>query len=114
MLNPDNYFKTSLCGYSHLNVIIYSVCLYVFACFSWSRMQFSDKLTKIILNLGKASFGIYLSQEIFIKIIRHADLATKYITPWISIPILSVLVFISSYCVVLILSKIPYLKNTIS
>ncbi len=63
-----------------------------------------------ILKLSKHSFGIYLSHMLFLNIIKHyIDIAE--FNPLLAIPVITVLVYISSLVFCAIISKIKFLRN---
>ena len=63
---------------------------------------------KLVYSLSKYSFGIYLVHMLVYYIL---GLTSTMINPLIGIPLLSLLVFVVSYVIVLLLSRIPILNR---
>ena len=105
-----SYFFTYKYFYSYLsiNTILASVSLFLLI---KKHINMDLKLASV----AKLSFGVYLVHPIFLDIFsslaKHSFLSA--INIYVYIPSLSILIFISSYITVTIMSKIKYLSKCI-
>lgn len=60
-------------------------------------------------GVARISFGIFLVHDFFIMLLRHFGVSTLSFNPILSIPVLSAAVFLCSFAVAWLLSKIPLL-----
>lgn len=90
----------------YLNVFLQALAVFVFA-------KYNFKTNKFINNIAKSCFGIYLVHMIFLNKLEEFGLNTGSFNALISIPAISILVFILSLIVSWILNKIPILKKYI-
>jgi Acyltransferase family. len=73
-------------------------------------INFSEKLTKIIILISKYSFGIYLVHVFVLHLVKHFIPVNSF-CPILSIPIITILVTIISFMCVSIIDKIPIVKK---
>ncbi len=101
-------------GYLTINVMLESVAVFVFAKNSLKRWQFSDTAKKIIQNLSKYSFGVYL---VYAMVFEELDLLFSFNTlsfnSLIAVPVLSVCVYFISLIIIGILKHIPIIKSLV-
>lgn len=71
----------------------------------------SMRAQKMITTLSKATFGVYLVHPLMIDVIKSLGLDTITFNPYMSVPAISILVFLSSFVVSLILNQIPFVKK---
>lgn len=97
--------------YSYLSVTVVPMSI--------SIMYLLKKLNKPILNenitekISSLTFGIYLIHPIFLSIIRIKFNYEIHYSSLLTIPFLSLLVFMISLISALVISKIPYVKSII-
>ena len=60
-------------------------------------------------GLAKISFGVYLVHDFFIQILAHFGVTTMSFAPALSVPVLTLAVFVCACAVAWVLSKIPFL-----
>ena len=78
----------------------------------FSKVSFSERSQKIIVNVSNNTFGIYLIHALVNSIIFHVvNLKLDFINPIISIPFYSIAVFVISFLLVSVLIRIPIIKN---
>ena len=65
-------------------------------------------------GVARVSFGIFLSHEFFIMLLRHFDISTLSFPPVASIPVLAAAVFLCAFGVAWLLSKIPLVGRYIT
>ena len=59
-------------------------------------------------GVAQISFGIYLVHDLFIMILRSLGITTLSFAPVASVPVLTAVVFLCSFAVAWLLSKIPF------
>lgn len=74
-----------------------------------SKIQ-SPKIKKIISSISATTFGIYLLHPFILKCFYEIGINTHFITPFLTIPIVSISAFIISFCVIFLIRKIKISK----
>lgn len=97
----------SMMWYRSIFTIIATVSIFILVVINEKKIKSS-----IILKLSKYSFGIYLIHMIFLKIIK-SNLSIIDLNPIISIPLITIIIYILSLLSCLIIKKIPIIKNII-
>jgi len=100
----DIYYR-----YTAVNIIALSFSAYIFI----KAFSGSAGSSKIIYSLSSATLGIYLVHAIVIDFLRPALLSAVPSNSFIRIPLFSTAVFIISLLIVIILKKIPVIKNAV-
>lgn len=95
------------------NVFIFSIAIFLIFKHNFSKIHFGEKTKKLIVKLSSLTFGIYLSHIIFVKILKSSPLTIENIHPLISVPLLTLSIFILGAITTWIISKIPVLKKYI-
>lgn len=106
-------YDTTLSGYSGICSISVAVWLFTWAKQKESIIQ-NGKLKSVIMNIGGRTFGIYLVHTIFVSIIFHKlpiEWGTMNALLVASISTLGV--FVTSYLLSWLLSKIPLIKKIV-
>lgn len=94
-----------------VNVLMQSIAIFVFIKYNSPK---SNKLNNLIKKLSQYSFGAYLVHIIIIDQLNiRFSLNTLSFNPIFSVPIISSIVFIISFTISIIISKIPILKKFI-
>lgn len=114
---PDNIFYFS----EYLNPLVVALSLCAFFIWKdvemvWPILKENTLLRKIIHHLGSCTFGIYLVHMAFIDIFKRflfADMQTPAYLLWFPSIANTVLTFICSYLVVILLRQIPVLGKYI-
>ena len=103
--------------YSFLSppVILLSVSIFLLAYRGGhSNTQISKSTRTIIERVAPTTLGIYVLHPIALHILREViGFSALSINPLLSIPLISVITFLSCYSVVSIMLKIPYLRRTV-
>lgn len=94
-------------------VLIISVAVFLLFKYVFSKIKFKEKTSKVIVKLSSLTFGVYLSHIIFIKLLLLSPLTVEAVHPLISVPLLTVIIFILGAIVTWVISKIPVLKKYI-
>ena len=77
----------------------------------FKKHKLNEKLLSFIYKLSKNTLGIYLIHMLFIIICSQIDISPLDWNPLFSIPIMSIMIFICSSIITLIISKIPFLNK---
>ncbi len=93
------YFSPNVCAFSVAVVVLFRYVLGVSE--ERSRRQRLGGVAQI-------SFGIYLVHDLFIMILRSLGITTLSFAPVASVPVLTAVVFLCSFAVAWLLSKIPF------
>ena len=101
-------------NYLFPNVCFMSVSVFLLFKQALATRNFSEKLTRLLTFLSKRSFGMYLVHD-FVNILfgQFLHITTLSFCPALSVPVLSLLVFLISFCITCILAKIPLLNRYI-
>ena len=99
--------------YENLNVftLLESMAIFMFAKEHINKISLKHQNT--ITDLSNMSFGIYIVHVFIIKAADSNGINAYIFSPLLSIPIISLCVFIFSYLITKMISKIPYLNNYI-
>lgn len=103
------------CGYFYENLLpttmfsAFGLFLLVKS-FSESR-PFSEKMKKVITEISKMTFGIYLTHDFFNLIFGKIGFSATFFTPIVTVPLRTVITFILSALVVSVIRKIPLLNK---
>lgn len=86
---------------------------FTFFKYKFENKEFSEKSQKIIKLLAKNTFGVYLIHAAILKILYEFGISSISFNPIISIPLISILVFIISFFISYAISKIPFISKYI-
>ncbi len=101
------------------NIVFYCASFFVLVKFLLSSIEgrISPSIKNFIVNLSKASFGIYLIHPIIIDILGKGRLGIvlkpNYGHPLITIPMIAILVYFVSFFIVKGIQQIHYLKRIV-
>lgn len=90
---------------------LYSVAAYVFFKEKFSDVDPNTKAMKVVLWLSKMSFGIYLAHDFGLIVFKKIGFTPAICTPFISMPLLTILDLGISVAIVWVISKIPVLNK---
>lgn len=98
----------ALLQYSSANVAFTAVALFVLFRYV---LGVSDERSRRqrLSGVARISFGIFLAHDFFLILLRRFDVSTLSFSPILSVPVLSAAVFLCSFAVAWLLSKIPLL-----
>jgi surface polysaccharide O-acyltransferase-like enzyme len=74
-------------------------------------LKLSERQKRIIVKISKDTFGVYLIHALIIQMLDVIGISTLIVNPIISIPIISIFVYIVSYSGTIIINKIPVLNK---
>jgi surface polysaccharide O-acyltransferase-like enzyme len=91
------------------------VVLMAVAVFSLVRkMNFPGFLKGAIRQVAPTALGIYVIHPIVINRLGMIGVSSTSLTPFLSIPLVSILVFLLSCLAISVIRQIPYLRKTVS
>lgn len=95
-----------------INVLLMSVAVFIFGREHMNGVLKNKTSQNFVMLLSKCSFGMYLFHMFSIDILRHVfHFNSLSLTPLLSIPIIFIITFVSSFIVSMILNKVPILKK---
>ncbi len=100
-------------SYLYPNIIFMSLGVFLFFNDYVSKIQFSEKAQKIITELSGLTFGIYLIHVLVLKVFYRIGINLSICPHPVSMPLVSLIVFVSSMAIIFIIKKIPVLNKYI-
>ena len=88
-----------------------ALTVFVFCQYTFKEKSFSPWMCKAISKMAELSFGIYLIHVFILDHLKWIGLPHFFIHPLFSIPIMSIMTFVLSFCAVYVISKIPFLNK---
>lgn len=97
-----------------LNTFIVSVAVFTFFKQHLNKPVNSQKTQNLIMFISKCTFGVYLIHPFFIEALnKFANINTLSFNPILSIPVISLVVFLASLMVSVLFNKIPVINKWI-
>lgn len=96
-----------------VNIAILSTAVFLFGKYKMSKIHMNPFTQKCITHISKCSFGIYLVHCLVILFLQETGIIIQHSLNTISIPLLTILVFIISYLISAAIQKIPVLNKWI-
>jgi len=93
------------------NVVVTAIALFVFFQQRVSHFSFSEKSRSRIASLSDSSFGIYLEHDFLLLLLSKLGITTMLFSPVLSVPLLSLLVFLGSWLVIILMRKNKFLRK---
>lgn len=101
-------FNGVLFEYRAPNVVFMTVAIFVLFRYVLGVSEERDRRQRLG-GVARVSFGIFLVHDFFIMCLRWLDISTLSFSPLLSVPVLSAVVFLLSFAVAWLLSKIPFI-----
>ncbi|MGM9607398.1 MAG: acyltransferase [Oscillospiraceae bacterium] len=101
-------FNSVLFEYRAPNVVFMAIAVFVLFRYVLGVSEERSRRQRLG-GMARITFGIFLVHDFFIILLRHFDISTLSFNPIISIPVLSAAVFLCSFAVSWLISKIPLL-----
>ena len=96
------------------NIIIESAAIYTFFVKKVSKINFSEKTVKIFTKLTEYGFGVYLIHALINYLIGLSGWTATTISPFVSVPLLTIVVYTLSLFVTVVIRKIPFIGKNIT
>ncbi|AZF27477.1 acyltransferase [Pseudomonas sp. R2-60-08W] len=116
--NNNGVFVGDFYGYLSPLVVVASASWFV--CIKFLSgiyvLELEKNINRLVSSVSACSFGIYLIHVIFLDVCGNALeslLPMLFSTPYINIPMLSVIVFVASYLAILLLRRIKFINRVV-
>lgn len=96
------------------NIIIESAAIYTFFVKRVSKINFKEKTVKIFSKLTEYGFGVYLIHALINELIGLTGWIAVTISPFISVPLLTMVVYGISLIATIVIRKIPFIGKNIT
>ena len=96
------------------NIIIESVGIYTFFVKKASKIKFSERTVKIFSKLTEYGFGVYLVHALINELVELTGWTAVTISPFVSVPLLTFIVYGISLLVTIVIRKIPFIGKNIT
>ena len=110
-----NKFSSVFFEYYAPNIIVYSIFVFVWLSDVLKKIKYNSNMEKIITNLSKLTFGIYLIHMMIINFIvakkKSVLVGCLLKRPFISTFLFSIFVFTISSFIAMVISKIPIVNK---
>lgn len=103
---PYNFY-----GHNTLNVLAESVGVFMFIRGVAENHHFKKKTVKILAEISKYCFGVYLFHICVLNMLTDIGFTTESFDPLLAVPVKSVIIFVVSLGVSAILNHIPIIKK---
>ena len=100
--------------YMRPNVVIVTMTVYTFGVKRLSRLSLSDNAVKIISGLSECSFGVYLIHALVLDLYALLGMAPNLIHPLLMIPIYTLIAYLTSHFMIVLVRKIPHVGRKIT
>lgn len=96
------------------NIIIEASAIYTFFVKRVSKIKFSERTVKIFSKLTEYGFGVYLVHALINELVGLTGWTAVTISPFVSIPLLTIVVYSVSLLVTVAIRKIPFIGKNIT
>ena len=94
-------------SYLYPNIIFMSLGVFLFFNDYVSRIMFSERMQKVITTISRLTFGIYLIHVLMLKVFYRIGINLSICPIPVSMPVVSLIVFLASMIIIYIIKKIP-------
>lgn len=101
-------------GYLAPNTIVVASAIYTFFVKRVRRLHFSDRMIKWITKLSEYSFGVYLVHALVLELLVKAGLKPTILYPTLMMPLITLLAYLVTNVLVLLLRKVPCIGEKIT
>ncbi|RKM59991.1 acyltransferase [Butyrivibrio sp. CB08] len=99
--------------YASAGMPLFGIAAFVFFRYRFQNVDPDSKIMRVIVKLSKMNLGIYLVHDFGLIVFRKIGLSPVMGTPIITLPVLALIDFAISICIVFVISHIPVLKKWI-
>ncbi len=110
----ENAYTERFTGYTNPNTIIVAVAIYTLFTKRIGKVQFSEKIKHLISILSEHSFGVYLVHALILSAFAAIGLEPTILHPLLAMPLITVLAFMITVVIVMIVRKTPKLGKAIT
>ena len=98
-------------NYLTVNVMLETVFVFIMFKSAFERRELGAKASSAASNLSKWSFGVYLLHPLIIIVLRKVGFYTDSFSHFVSIPVMSIIVYTVSMLISAILNKMPIVNK---
>ncbi len=96
------------------NIVIESVAIYTFFVKRVGKINFSERTVRIFSRLSEYGFGVYLVHALVNELVEFTGWTAVTISPLVSVPLLTLVVYGGSLLVTVVIRKIPFVGKNIT
>ena len=96
------------------NIIIESAGIYTFFVKKVSKIKFRERTVKIFAKLTEYGFGVYLVHALINELVELTGWTAVTISPFVSVPLLTFIVYGISLLVTIVIRKFPFIGKNIT
>ncbi len=100
-------------SYFSPNITLISIAIFLLFQHEISKIQWGEASRDKITLVSNLSFGIYLVHEFFIQIFHSMGYTTLSYNPIFSVPVMALAIFVGSFLIAYLISKINFLNHYI-
>lgn len=101
-------------GYTNPNTIIVAAAMYTLFTKRISKVAFSEKVTQLISELSEYSFGVYLIHALLLDVFAVAGLKPTVLHPVLAMPVITLLAFVVTAVIIVLIRKVPNVGRKIT
>ncbi len=105
----NGIYDETLFGASSWNILVLSAAVFTMC----ATMKERESCPKVISNVARYSFVIYMVHPFFLEKLNLLGITTISFNCIVSIPVLTLLIFVCSYIVAAIIDKIPVINKVL-
>lgn len=110
----ENAYTERFTGYTNPNTIIVAATIYTLFTKRISKVRFPEKVTHLLSMLSEYSFGVYLVHALILSVFAAVGLQPTILHPVLAMPLITLLAFMITVVIVMIIRKIPKLGKAIT
>ena len=103
--------NSELHEYYTAGIPLYSIAVFVFFRYRFSDADPDTRIMRIVLWLSKLSFGVYMAHDFGLIVLKKIGITPMIATPFISMPLLTLIDLIITVAIAWAVSLIPGLKK---
>lgn len=110
----ENTYTERFTGYTNPNTIIVAAAIYTLFIKRIGKVSFSKKVIHLISVLSEYSFGVYLVHALILNMFEVVGLEPTVLHPLLAMPLITLLAFMITVVIVMLVRKIPKLGKAIT
>lgn len=110
----ENAYTERFTGYTNPNTIIVAAAIYTLFIKRIGKVSFSQKVVHLISVLSEYSFGVYLVHALILNMFEVVGLEPTVLHPLLAMPLITLLAFMITVVIVMLVRKIPKLGKAIT
>lgn len=104
----SGYFVETLYDYTSPNVVFFAVAIVVLFRYVLGVSEERSRRQRLS-GVARISFGIYLVHDLFIMFLAHFNITALSFDPVVAVPVLTAVVFLFSFALAWLVSRIPFI-----